>query len=416
MCVRWRAVKSQVRPCRRRGETNWDTTELLSLVVSLPPGSPYLSTPRDFSTWSPLTESLGHCRRRKIRCLLDSVDPRGRCSNCIRLKKECKFYPVDQQPSLETRARSGSKAEASSNDAETSTSSSPVHQAGSTVVEEIESYHHLQTHPLQPNEDNQGYYPYSASTLSPAGRRTCCSLVREDRTDCLLAPLSALTYEVPHTFDPPSSWEHSPFSSQSSQSLAVERSFPEDASGAFWRPGGSPLTGAYPPSQFSMHSSSLSMTPSSHGSRDGFVPQRARDGRGWHPPQGPVRSMSLVTPEELPAHYQARYFQSPIASGVHASTHYGHASHDTVAGESHSTTERHPTLRQSQTAQQVGFTFPQWGAYQQTDTQTVGSSAQGLPREWYTRSPHLAQVREESGSSHHYQPPTGPSPHERNYG
>lgn len=40
----------------------------------------------------------GHCRRRKIRCLLAPDDPHGRCSNCIRLKKECNFYPVDQQP------------------------------------------------------------------------------------------------------------------------------------------------------------------------------------------------------------------------------------------------------------------------------------------------------------------------------
>lgn len=37
----------------------------------------------------------GHCRRRKIRCALAEGDPQGRCSNCIRLKKECIFTPVD---------------------------------------------------------------------------------------------------------------------------------------------------------------------------------------------------------------------------------------------------------------------------------------------------------------------------------
>lgn len=40
--------------------------------------------------------ACGHCRRRKIRCMMPDDDPTGRCSNCIRLKKECNFYPVDQ--------------------------------------------------------------------------------------------------------------------------------------------------------------------------------------------------------------------------------------------------------------------------------------------------------------------------------
>lgn len=45
-----------------------------------------------------LTRSEGHCRRRKIRCLLAADDPQQRCSNCIRLKKECNFYPVEHTP------------------------------------------------------------------------------------------------------------------------------------------------------------------------------------------------------------------------------------------------------------------------------------------------------------------------------
>ena len=39
--------------------------------------------------------ACGHCRRRKIRCVMPDDDPSGRCSNCIRLKKECNFFPVD---------------------------------------------------------------------------------------------------------------------------------------------------------------------------------------------------------------------------------------------------------------------------------------------------------------------------------
>lgn len=136
-------------------------------MVSVPAGY-FVPLPlgRQLGLW--LTLRIGHCRRRKIRCLLAPDDPQGRCSNCIRLKKECNFFPVDQQPPSEKRPRSGSKAEASSsNDAETSTSSSPAHQAGSNVVDQVESYHPLQPHPIQTNHGNHRFNPYSASTLSP---------------------------------------------------------------------------------------------------------------------------------------------------------------------------------------------------------------------------------------------------------
>ncbi|KAA8908654.1 hypothetical protein FN846DRAFT_889396 [Sphaerosporella brunnea] len=62
-----------------------------------------------------------HCRRRKIRCLLQK-DAQGRCSNCIRLKKECKFNPVD---CTARRSRSMSKPDINSAQEPTSESSSP---------------------------------------------------------------------------------------------------------------------------------------------------------------------------------------------------------------------------------------------------------------------------------------------------
>ena len=58
-----------------------------------------------------------HCRRRKIRCVPDN---QGRCSNCIRLKKECNFYPVE---TTEKRPRSLSKPDFSTNEASSSPSS-----------------------------------------------------------------------------------------------------------------------------------------------------------------------------------------------------------------------------------------------------------------------------------------------------
>ncbi|QSZ32392.1 hypothetical protein DSL72_001966 [Monilinia vaccinii-corymbosi] len=69
----------------------------------------------------------GHCRRRKIRCIPAPADPQNRCSNCIRLKKECNFYPVDQQPQPEPKRR-GSKAQNGTGGA--SQSSSPSIPSG----------------------------------------------------------------------------------------------------------------------------------------------------------------------------------------------------------------------------------------------------------------------------------------------
>lgn len=74
-----------------------------------------------------LTGLVGHCRRRKIRCIPAPADPQNRCSNCIRLKKECNFYPVDQQPPPEPKRR-GSKAQSGTGGA--SQSSSPSIPSG----------------------------------------------------------------------------------------------------------------------------------------------------------------------------------------------------------------------------------------------------------------------------------------------
>lgn len=72
--------------------------------------------------------SKGHCRRRKIRCIA-SPDVPNRCVNCIRLKKECSFYPVDQQPGTDTRPKAPSRPTGGPN--ASSASSSPAVGNGS---------------------------------------------------------------------------------------------------------------------------------------------------------------------------------------------------------------------------------------------------------------------------------------------
>lgn len=51
------------------------------------------------------TDSAGHCRGRKIRCIPALSDVENRCQSCIRLKRECSFKPTDQQRGTESRSR-----------------------------------------------------------------------------------------------------------------------------------------------------------------------------------------------------------------------------------------------------------------------------------------------------------------------
>jgi hypothetical protein len=69
-----------------------------------------------------------HCRRRKIRCLVAPDDTEGRCENCIRLRKDCQFFPVDQQPPVEKKSRPSSRLETPSTERSNTTpiASSPT--------------------------------------------------------------------------------------------------------------------------------------------------------------------------------------------------------------------------------------------------------------------------------------------------
>ncbi|RVX68108.1 hypothetical protein B0A52_08248 [Exophiala mesophila] len=70
--------------------------------------------------------ACGHCRRRKIRCIPAFDDNSGRCQNCIRLKKDCQFFPVDQQTPPSGAKRLRKPNEGFLNESEASVSSSPA--------------------------------------------------------------------------------------------------------------------------------------------------------------------------------------------------------------------------------------------------------------------------------------------------
>jgi hypothetical protein len=96
----------------------------------------------------------GHCRRRKIRCLLAPDDPQGRCANCIRLKKECNFYPVEHNPDAPPSHTPGAK-DSSPGHPLTPAASSPRHPqslSGDKVGEFRAPYH-----PVSSAASNPGY-------------------------------------------------------------------------------------------------------------------------------------------------------------------------------------------------------------------------------------------------------------------
>lgn len=47
---------------------------------------------------------LGHCRKRKIRCQ-PAADPKGMCTMCVKLNKQCTYFPIEQPAVQDTKAR-----------------------------------------------------------------------------------------------------------------------------------------------------------------------------------------------------------------------------------------------------------------------------------------------------------------------
>lgn len=103
--------------------------------------------------------SAVHCRRRKIRCLMAADDAQRRCENCIRLRKECQFFPVDQQPPVEKKPRPTSRLE-TPQDCSTATpiSSSPT----------IEPFYPYQAMPLNTSGQDMSSFNAAAIPVNPA--------------------------------------------------------------------------------------------------------------------------------------------------------------------------------------------------------------------------------------------------------
>lgn len=147
---------------RTRSATSWVIIAPLSHVVSF-----FLSILIEIL----IADQIVHCRRRKIRCLVAADDAHGRCENCIRLRKECQFFPVDQQPPIEKKSRPNSRLESASTDPSTASSSPPIisgrpdqtpHQHQHPPHPQPEPFFTYQPIPLSASQDMSGL-PSTAS-------------------------------------------------------------------------------------------------------------------------------------------------------------------------------------------------------------------------------------------------------------
>ncbi|KAL8816913.1 MAG: hypothetical protein Q9223_004158 [Gallowayella weberi] len=328
--------------------------------------------------------ACGHCRRRKIRCLLALDDPQNRCSNCIRLKKECCFFPVDQQPQMDRRPRTGSKA--GSGEISASSSSSPA-LAGGPVVDNYAQFHPL---PLSSQDYPPSAPPLSATTSSPSrrGSSNVTSLALLGQADYILASDNSRTYEFSYHHDR-SHWE-SPFYDHGPTSAG--HSTPEDPSHPYWRPGESPITPAF--QQFSgSQGPPVSIVHHAFEPRSSFAAFNSpREDSGW--PLAP-RSMSFGQVEDL-SHSYPHPYNSPMSMNYRRRPSEMYPpSLQTSTGNSNNNSNGEistPPMTAPMTSQPMGhFISPAWNSL-------PGHSIMSKEPEystWYSEPAPLAKVQEE---------------------
>ncbi|KAF2404587.1 hypothetical protein EJ06DRAFT_211078 [Trichodelitschia bisporula] len=231
--------------------------------------------------------ACGHCRRRKIRCLLPNPeDMHGRCLNCIRLKKECNFHPVNSEQPMSTDGRGpGSRKDTGSVAPSSSTQSSPrasipSHQS----TEELAGLPYAQGGPqFQAYPETDAYGVPNANGV----------------------PLSGVPYGFPPTASNGTSWS----SPQGYPGSGAPSETPADASPSpYWTSPQATAAPGYP-------GQTLAQVPSTSFA-NGYALQQ---GGQWVP----ARSMSFGTAvDSLPEHYAYQSFRPPGAAAPQPGMEY----------------------------------------------------------------------------------------------
>ncbi|RHZ49762.1 hypothetical protein CDV55_101362 [Aspergillus turcosus] len=259
-------------------------------------GDPHGDKKRNKLGYHRTSVACGHCRRRKIRCLVDANDPEGRCENCIRLRKDCHFFPVDQQPPVERRSRPNSRlesAQSASTDPST-TSSSPPNIAGGS--DQSESFFAYQPMPLDASQDASGFQ----ATSFPGN------------------PMSSFVpgstdFAAPPPLDPAVPWDEYTTISGPHLSAVVAgtqpmMNMPPNA----WSPGPSNMV-PMPPNTAA---ATTPMVPSQSQPISPVQPYAMQpDGSGWMVPQ-PTRSMTFPTQPEMASYPNPSQFSQQMHPGL----------------------------------------------------------------------------------------------------
>ncbi|KAJ4356001.1 uncharacterized protein N0V89_004027 [Didymosphaeria variabile] len=316
--------------------------------------------------------ACGHCRRRKIRCLVANDEVTGRCANCIRLKKECNFYPVDQAPE-QSRSQAGAPKEASIVAPTSSNTSSPRHPV-SVLGGKVDEFRPPFPGTLSTNSVSR-YEVHSESDSEP-----------HHMTPTSGMPVQQPGYGYPQPID--TQW---PPSTGFLPSSSVSES-PSSSTG-YWRPSPTTANSAFG-SESNVSGVHTPATTMSYGSH--------QDNQNWAPPnfQPPSRSMSYGNIEGLPQHYQ----NQPLGVAPHeyrrTAPYPFPTTIDTSPAAIHSNTIGPHSSAPLSAPIVSGNAYnypPPWNPYQ--GSQNPGHEgpvqSRAIGGHWYTEPGHLGQVQEE---------------------
>ncbi|KFY59165.1 hypothetical protein V497_04493 [Pseudogymnoascus sp. VKM F-4516 (FW-969)] len=306
--------------------------------------------------------ACGHCRRRKIRCILAPADLQNRCANCIRLKKECTFYPVDQPPQPESKGQRG--APSGRGIGRASSSASPTNQLGRP----LESQNGL-------SYPNMAMPPYLGS-----------SDIKRLKDDGFAPENRGLLFGAQNEYQPnTAAWM---------QSKLPPSTRPVADASAYWRVNTQdPLNPAYPIFPQTLNSSQQqNWSP-------GAVDPGARDDLNWGVPQ---RSVSFGHLENLPqAPYQEAFTNrtsppdaKPYMHGIPTGDPNSIAVSGSTIGSSHIAD---PRQLPSSSAPQPWQSVPQYG-YMKTSAAPAAEAFNS----WFPNNPNMPLNPQAGGDSMSY--------------
>ncbi|KAF2749209.1 hypothetical protein M011DRAFT_399049 [Sporormia fimetaria CBS 119925] len=308
--------------------------------------------------------ACGHCRRRKIRCLVAADDAQGRCTNCIRLKKECNFHPVEQAP--ENHGPQPMLVKEGINGAPASATSSPRHPSFSTTPSQTP------TSRLSMRQQDGDVDSHRDSATAPSKSRRLHM------------------HHPPYAYPPPIETQWATPSYLPSSSVAEA----SPSSSGFWRPSPSAPGSAYGSEPVSGGQTPQTMSSTSH------MPYgRPGDQQAWTQPQvPPTRSMSYGNIEGLPQQFANSSLGTQQQDYPRRTPTYPYpidTNPSTVQAASLSGTAPAPLSAPLLSNQQFGYP-PPWNQY--GSHQPAGHDMQGrsMSAQWFQEPGRLDRVQEEA--------------------